>query len=80
MRVLRSGICLGVIACLGFAVPAAAEGLPDALARAYQTNPLLNAERARQREGSTDRRSTVNHAQKLVEAIEDKLHRDGGEQ
>src|SRR5512134_785019 len=48
-RVLRSGICLGVIACAGFAMPAAAEGLPDALARAYQTNPLLNAERARQR-------------------------------
>jgi outer membrane protein len=46
-RVLRSGICLGVIACV--AVPAAAESLPDALARAYQTNPLLNAERARQR-------------------------------
>jgi len=30
-------------------MPAAAESLPDALARAYQTNPLLNAERARQR-------------------------------
>ena len=29
--------------------PAAAEGLPEALARAYQTNPQLNAERARQR-------------------------------
>ena len=48
-RVLRSGICLGVVACAGFALPAAAESLPDALARAYQTNPLLNAERARQR-------------------------------
>src|SRR5262245_65159962 len=48
-RVLRSGICLGVIACAGFAMPAAAESLPDALARAYQTNPQLNAERARQR-------------------------------
>jgi outer membrane protein len=31
------------------AAPAAAEGLPEALARAYQTNPQLNAERARQR-------------------------------
>ena len=30
-------------------MPAAAEGLPDAMARSYQTNPLLNAERARQR-------------------------------
>jgi len=48
-RVLRSGICLGVIACAGFATPAAAESLPDALARAYQTNPTLNADRARQR-------------------------------
>ncbi|HXI07703.1 MAG: TolC family outer membrane protein [Bradyrhizobium sp.] len=48
-RVLRSGICLGVIVCVGFAVPAAAESLPDALARAYQTNPQLNGERARQR-------------------------------
>lgn len=48
-RVLRSGICLGVIACLGLAAPAAAESLPEALARAYQTNPALNAERARQR-------------------------------
>src|ERR1700752_5194163 len=48
-RVLRSGICLGVIACAGLAIPAAAESLPDALARAYQTNPALNADRARQR-------------------------------
>lgn len=48
-RVLRLGICLGGIACAGFATPATAEGLPDALARAYQTNPSLNAERARQR-------------------------------
>src|SRR5215470_17393584 len=48
-RVLRSGICLGVIACAVFAVPAAAESLPEALARAYQTNPALNADRARQR-------------------------------
>ena len=46
---LRSGICLGVVACAGLAMPAAAEGLPDALARAYQTNPALNADRARQR-------------------------------
>ncbi|MCP4615858.1 MAG: TolC family outer membrane protein [Bradyrhizobium sp.] len=48
-RVLRSGICLGAVACVGFAVPATAESLPDALARAYQTNPTLNADRARQR-------------------------------
>jgi outer membrane protein len=38
-----------VVACAGLATPAAAESLPDALARAYQTNPALNADRARQR-------------------------------
>jgi outer membrane protein len=46
---LRSGICLAAVVCAGLAVPASAESLPDALARAYQTNPQLNAERARQR-------------------------------
>src|SRR5450432_859645 len=49
-RVLRSGIGVGVAACIGFAAtPASCEGLPEALAKAYQTNPQLNAERARQR-------------------------------
>src|SRR5258707_146538 len=57
-RVLRSGICLGVLVCAAFAATAAlsfaataawAENLPEALAKAYQTNPQLNAERARQR-------------------------------
>src|ERR1700716_2531514 len=57
-RVLRSGICLGVATCVVFAAPAAfsfaataarAEALPEALAKAYQSNPQLNAERARQR-------------------------------
>src|SRR6202795_625589 len=57
-RVLRLGICLGVLICVAFAAPAAlafaapaveAESLPEALAKAYQTNPQLNAERARQR-------------------------------
>nr|MBA2400711.1 TolC family outer membrane protein [Bradyrhizobium sp.] len=48
-RVLRSGICLGVVICVVFAASAQAENLPDALAKAYQTNPQLNAERARQR-------------------------------
>jgi outer membrane protein len=48
--VLRSGICLAVASCVVFAAPAArGEGLPEALAKAYQTNPQLNAERARQR-------------------------------
>jgi outer membrane protein len=49
-RVLRAGICLGVLTCAAFAAPPArSEGLQEALAKAYQTNPQLNAERARQR-------------------------------
>jgi outer membrane protein len=49
-HVLRPGIYLGALACLAIATTAAsAESLPDALAKAYQTNPQLNAERARQR-------------------------------
>ena len=49
-RVLRAGICLGVLTCAALtAAPARAEGLSEALAKAYQTNPQLNAERARQR-------------------------------
>src|SRR5215213_447285 len=49
-RVLRAGICLGVAACVGLAASAAhGEALPEALAKAYQSNPHLNAERARQR-------------------------------
>ncbi len=49
-RVLRSGICLGVAIWAGFtAIAARAESLPEALAKAYQTNPQLSAERARQR-------------------------------
>jgi outer membrane protein len=47
---LRSGICLGLVTCVAFAATAVqAESLPEALAKAYQTNPQLNAERARQR-------------------------------
>src|SRR3984893_1795988 len=57
-RVLRSGIRLGVATCVGFAATAAfgfvataawGEALPEPLAKAYQSNPQLNAERARQR-------------------------------
>jgi outer membrane protein len=49
-RVLRMSIALGVIGCSAFAVAdARAETVSDALARAYQSNPQLNAERARQR-------------------------------
>src|SRR5256884_6300491 len=48
-RLLRSGICVAA-ACVALAAPAAyGEALPEALAKAYQTNPALNAERARQR-------------------------------
>jgi outer membrane protein len=44
------GICLGVVTCVAFATTSAfAESLPEALAKAYQSNPQLNAERARQR-------------------------------
>src|SRR5437762_2759980 len=51
-RLLRPGICLAA-ACLGLATVAArAETVPEALVKAYQSNPQLNAERARQR--STD--------------------------
>ncbi|WP_076862372.1 TolC family outer membrane protein [Bradyrhizobium mercantei] len=49
-RVLVSGIGLGALACALLAGAAArAESLPEALVKAYQTNPQLNAERARQR-------------------------------
>src|ERR1700686_2437717 len=49
--VLRSGICLGIATWVGFAAASAARGeaLPEAMAKAYQSNPQLNAERARQR-------------------------------
>src|SRR4051794_38168629 len=57
-RVPRSGICVCLATWVGFAAAAAcgfaataarAEGLPEAMAKAYQSNPQLNAERARQR-------------------------------
>src|SRR4249920_2359176 len=48
-RLLRSGICLAA-ACFALAASAAhGEKLPESLTKAYQTNPQLNAERARQR-------------------------------
>jgi outer membrane protein len=50
MGVFRTAVSLGGAAWLGFAAAGAhAEALPEALAKAYQSNPLLNAERARQR-------------------------------
>src|SRR5947208_14597566 len=47
-RVLGIGVAATLWAGFG-AAPVRAEGLLDALVRAYQTNPQLNAERARQR-------------------------------
>jgi outer membrane protein len=57
-RVPRFGICVCLVTWAGFAAAAVctfaattalAEGLPEAMAQAYQSNPQLNAERARQR-------------------------------
>src|SRR3954469_11025048 len=54
-HVLSPSIGLAVAVCVGFgatvfgAAGARAETVPEALAKAYQTNPQLNAERARQR-------------------------------
>jgi outer membrane protein len=53
-HMLSWSIRLGVVACAGFGVPgwtqaARAETVAEALVKAYQTNPQLNAERARQR-------------------------------
>ncbi|WP_446680520.1 TolC family outer membrane protein [Bradyrhizobium erythrophlei] len=49
-RVLLSGIGLAALASVFMTIPAArAETLPEALAKAYQTNPQLNSDRARQR-------------------------------
>ncbi|WP_233026253.1 TolC family outer membrane protein [Rhodopseudomonas boonkerdii] len=49
-NVLRAGTALGVIACsLLAATDTRAETVSDALVKAYQTNPQLNSERARQR-------------------------------
>lgn len=46
----RWGICVCLATWVGFAATAAlAESLPEAMAKAYQSNPQLNAERARQR-------------------------------
>jgi outer membrane protein len=52
---IHLGIYLGVVSCVVFAAPVArGENLPEALAKAYQTNPALNAERARQRATDED--------------------------
>ncbi len=51
MSLHRAGIRLAAAACIGLGaiVTAQAETIPDALIKAYQSNPQLNAERARQR-------------------------------
>ncbi|ACF00536.1 type I secretion outer membrane protein, TolC family [Rhodopseudomonas palustris TIE-1] len=50
-RAHRSALTLGVATAIGVAAagPVSAEGLSDALVKAYQSNPQLTAERARQR-------------------------------
>ncbi|NVN87784.1 MAG: TolC family outer membrane protein [Rhodopseudomonas sp.] len=49
-RVLRWGVGTCLAAAIGlFSVAARAETIPEALVKAYQSNPQLNAERARQR-------------------------------
>ena len=49
LRLAYPALCLAVIANLVATARSAAETLPEALVKAYQTNPQLNAERARQR-------------------------------
>ncbi|MGL5166834.1 MAG: TolC family outer membrane protein [Afipia sp.] len=44
-----SSAAIGVSLCAGLTLPAQAETLNEALARAYQSNPQLNASRAQQR-------------------------------
>src|ERR1044071_3989665 len=44
-----SAVSLVLAVVIGFATPAAAESLTQALASAYRANPQLSAERARQR-------------------------------
>ena len=49
-RALRTSLALGLAACSSLvAIDARAQTVPEALVKAYQTNPQLNAERARQR-------------------------------
>jgi outer membrane protein len=49
LRAASAMVAVAAIVSLTTVVSCFAEGLPDALVKAYQTNPQLNAERARQR-------------------------------
>src|SRR5262249_16984422 len=49
MKVAWRVPCFALLAHLAAIAPCASESLPEALVKAYQTNPQLNAERARQR-------------------------------
>lgn len=49
LRAARRSFCGATAIALLLITPASAENLTEALAKAYQTNPQLNAERARQR-------------------------------
>src|SRR5581483_7631656 len=48
-RLPEAGVACAIFGLLATATPASAETLQDALVKSYQTNPQLNAERARQR-------------------------------
>ena len=48
-------LCLVAAMNLAAVVSSAAETLPEALVKAYQSNPALNADRARQRNHLEDR-------------------------
>ena len=49
LRARGNWLGLAMLGLLGMTSPVLAETLPEALVKAYQTNPQLNAERARQR-------------------------------
>jgi outer membrane protein len=49
LRLTAAPLCLAAFVSLAVVTSCAAESLPDALVKAYQSNPQLNADRARQR-------------------------------
>lgn len=49
LELLRTFSVSLIVLCAGLSIQATAESLPDALVKAYQANPQLNADRARQR-------------------------------
>ena len=49
LRLKATPLCFAAFVSLAVVTSCAAETLPDALVKAYQSNPQLNADRARQR-------------------------------